>query len=90
MDTSIRSSNGGPQAPQAPSGDGSSSLEIPDCVTKLEETKGGGKYLCNPCQAHCNSEQQLAQVRTSLILIAVISHPAAYNRTKVLSSTSTY
>ncbi|KAK4320780.1 hypothetical protein Pmani_008375 [Petrolisthes manimaculis] len=36
-------------------------LNIPDCVTKLEETKGGGKYLCNPCQAHCNSEQQLAQ-----------------------------
>ncbi|KAK7082402.1 hypothetical protein SK128_001910 [Halocaridina rubra] len=36
-------------------------MEIPDCVQKLEETKGGGKYICNPCQAHCNSEQQLAQ-----------------------------
>ena len=39
-------------------------LEIPDCVTKLEDTRGGGKYQCNPCNAHCNSEQQLAQVRT--------------------------
>ncbi|XP_050700508.1 zinc finger protein 385B-like isoform X3 [Eriocheir sinensis] len=55
----IRSSNGGPQAPN--SADSSSNLDIPECVTKLEETKGGGKYLCNPCQAHCNSEQQLAQ-----------------------------
>lgn len=36
-------------------------MDIPDCVSKLEETKGGGKYICNPCQAHCNSEQQLAQ-----------------------------
>lgn len=67
----IRNSNGGPQAPthqvnntslpKTGNSTGSSSLEIPDCVTKLEETKGGGKYLCNPCQAHCNSEQQLAQ-----------------------------
>ncbi|XP_045104783.1 zinc finger protein 385D-like isoform X3 [Portunus trituberculatus] len=71
----IRNSNGGPQdpthqanntsLPKTGNSAGSSSLEIPDCVTKLEETKGGGKYLCNPCQAHCNSEQQLAQHLTS-------------------------
>lgn len=36
-------------------------IEVPDCVTKLEETKGGRKYLCNPCQAHCNSELMLSQ-----------------------------
>ncbi|XP_042219702.1 zinc finger protein 385D-like isoform X2 [Homarus americanus] len=68
--STISSSNGGTQDPP-PSGSNdsqgvrssgtSSNLEIPECVTKLEDTKGGGKYLCNPCQAHCNSEQQLAQ-----------------------------
>lgn len=44
-------------ARKAPGFSSGSSLDIPECVTKLEETKGGGKYLCNPCQAHCNSEQ---------------------------------
>ncbi|XP_071525023.1 uncharacterized protein [Panulirus ornatus] len=58
MDCStISSSNGGTQS----GGSEGSNIEIPECVTKLEDTKGGGKYLCNPCQAHCNSDQQLAQ-----------------------------
>lgn len=36
-------------------------IEVPEYVTKLDETKGGGKYLCNPCQARCNSELPLSQ-----------------------------
>ncbi|KAG0712301.1 Zinc finger protein 385D [Chionoecetes opilio] len=67
--SAVRHSNGGPQNHQANNSSlakganakAASSLDIPDCVTKLEDTKGGGKYLCNPCQAHCNSEQQLSQ-----------------------------
>nr|XP_027209133.1 zinc finger protein 385B-like isoform X1 [Penaeus vannamei]XP_027230804.1 zinc finger protein 385B-like [Penaeus vannamei] len=61
------SSNGGMDDTAYPNGNSAvrksldADLEIPECVTKLEETKGGGKYLCNPCQAHCNSGQQLAQ-----------------------------
>nr|XP_027209142.1 uncharacterized protein LOC113802722 [Penaeus vannamei] len=57
------SSNGGMDDTAYPNGNSAvrksldADLEIPECVTKLEETKGGGKYLCNPCQAHCNSGQ---------------------------------
>ncbi|RXG68931.1 Zinc finger matrin-type protein 1 [Armadillidium vulgare] len=36
-------------------------IQIPACVSKLEDTKAGGKFLCNPCQAHCNSDVQLSQ-----------------------------
>lgn len=56
QDATTGCSNGGPRNTGS-----SSNIEIPECVTKLEDTKGGGKYLCNPCQAHCNSEPQLAQ-----------------------------
>ncbi|XP_068228959.1 zinc finger protein 385D-like isoform X1 [Palaemon carinicauda] len=51
----------GQEVSAAANGGSSLTIDIPDCVQKLEETKGGGKYICNPCQAHCNSEQQLAQ-----------------------------
>ncbi|KAL7647618.1 UNVERIFIED_CONTAM: hypothetical protein RMT77_001218 [Armadillidium vulgare] len=36
-------------------------ISVPDCVTKTEDTRSGGKYFCNPCQAHCNSDIQLQQ-----------------------------
>lgn len=41
-------------------------ITIPAYVTKLEDTKAGGKFLCNPCQSHCNSDIQLSQVRFGL------------------------
>lgn len=39
------------------------SISIPSYVSKLEDTKAGGRFFCGPCQAHCNSDIQLSQVR---------------------------
>ena len=47
---------------EKPRKSGNVTMDIPDCVTKIEDNAAGGKFLCNPCQAHCNSDVQLSQV----------------------------